>query len=93
MQSLAAQAGRVASGEFSNQVTLTTGPLEVRELEEAFNTMVEQLRSYRGDIQNYVVSILNSQEQERKRIARELHDETAQALVVLGRRIEAAAEI
>lgn len=93
LQSLAAQAGRVASGEFGSQVTLTTGPLEVRELEEAFNTMVEQLRSYRGDIQNYVVSILNSQEQERKRIARELHDETAQALIVLGRKIEAAQEL
>jgi signal transduction histidine kinase len=93
LQSLATQAGHIASGEFGSQVTLTTGPLEVRELEEAFNTMVEQLRSYRGDIQNYVVSILNSQEQERKRIARELHDETAQALIVLGRRIEAAQEL
>jgi signal transduction histidine kinase len=93
LQSLAAQAGHVSSGEFGSQVTLDNGPLEVRELEEAFNTMVEQLRSYRADIQNYVVSILNSQEQERKRIARELHDETAQALIVLGRRIEAAQEI
>ncbi|MCE5257698.1 MAG: histidine kinase [Chloroflexi bacterium] len=93
LQSLAAQAGRVASGEFSDQVTITSGPQEVRELEEAFNTMVEQLRSYRGDIQNYVVSILNSQEQERKRIARDLHDETAQALIVLGRRIESLQDI
>lgn len=93
LQSLAAQSGRVASGEFANQVAIASGPREVRELEEAFNTMVDQLRSYRNDIQNYVVSILNSQEQERKRIARDLHDETAQALIVLGRRIESAQEI
>ncbi|MHB1294206.1 MAG: sensor histidine kinase [Anaerolineae bacterium] len=92
LQSLVEQAERVASGEFDSQVSVYSGPSEVRELELAFNTMVDQLRRYRNDIQNYVVSILNSQEEERKRVARELHDETAQALIVLGRRIEAAQE-
>jgi two-component system sensor histidine kinase UhpB len=93
LQSLVAQAERVASGEFDTQVSVAAGPSEVRELELAFNTMVDQLRKYRSDIQSYVVSILNSQEDERKRIARELHDETAQALIVLGRRIEMAEEL
>ncbi len=93
VQSLAAQAERVSSGEFDTQVSIAAGPSEVRDLEIAFNKMVTQLRRYRADIQDYVVAILNSQEQERKRVARELHDETAQALVVLGRRIEAAQEL
>jgi signal transduction histidine kinase len=93
LQSLVTQAERVASGEFDSQVSINAGPSEVRELELAFNTMVDQLRRYRSDIQNYVVSILNSQEDERKRIARELHDETAQALIVLGRHIEMAEEL
>lgn len=93
LQSLVAQAERVASGEFETQVSVNTGPSEVRELELAFNTMVDQLRKYRSDIQSYIISILNSQEDERKRIARELHDETAQALIVLGRRIEMAEEL
>ena len=93
LQSLVTQVERVASGEFDSQVSVNQGPQEVRELELAFNAMVDQLRKYRSDIQNYVVSILTSQEEERKRIARELHDETAQALVVLGRRIEMADEI
>ncbi len=93
LQSLAVQAERVASGEFDSQVSIGVGPTEVRELEVAFNRMVERLRDYQRDIQNYVVSILNSQEDERKRIARELHDETAQQLIVLGRRIEMAAEL
>lgn len=93
VRSLVTQVERVASGEFDTQVSIAAGPSEVRDLEIAFNKMVEQLRRYRADIQNYVVAILNSQEQERKRIARELHDETAQALVVLGRRIELAQEL
>ena len=93
LQSLVTQVERVASGEFDTPVSINAGTSEVRNLELAFNKMVEQLRKYRDDIQNYVVSILNSQEEERKRIARELHDETAQALIVLGRRIEAAEEV
>ncbi len=93
LQSLVTQVERIASGEFDSQIAIYSGPLEVRELEVAFNAMVDQLRKYRNDIQNYIVSILNSQEEERKRIARELHDETAQALIVLGRRIELAEEL
>ena len=92
LQRLATQVGRVASGEFDTQVSIDTGPSEIRELGKAFNQMVDQLREYRSDIQSYVVSILNTQEQERKRVARELHDDTAQALVVLGRRIEIVQE-
>jgi signal transduction histidine kinase len=93
LESLAAQAERVASGEFDTQVSIESGPSEVRNLEEAFNKMVVQLLKYRTDIQTYLVSILNTQEEERKRIARELHDETAQTLIVLGRRIEVAQEL
>jgi len=93
LQSLVAQAEQVASGDFASQVSIDSGPTEVRELEEAFNSMVRQLAKYRSDIQSYIVSILSSQEQERKRIARELHDDTAQALVVLGRRLEMAEDI
>ena len=92
VQSLVEQAERVASGELDTQVSINSGPREIRELELAFNVMVAQLRKYRSDIQRYLASILNSQEDERKRIARELHDDTAQALIVLGRRIEMAEE-
>jgi len=93
LQSLVTQVEKVAEGEFDTQVSINTGPSEVRELEVSFNRMVEQLRKYRRDIQSYVVSILNTQEAERKRIARELHDETAQTIIVLGRRIEMAQDL
>ena len=77
----------MASGAFDTPIWIDATWSELRELELAFSKMVDQLRRYSDDIQNYVVSILNSQEDERKRVARELHDDTAQALVVLGRRI------
>ncbi|MGM0400759.1 MAG: cache domain-containing protein [Chloroflexota bacterium] len=93
LSTLVEQTGRVASGNFDIQVSIDQGPLELRELEAAFNSMVQQLREFQRQNQNYVVSILNSQEEERKRIARELHDETAQALIVLGRQIEMIQEM
>ncbi|MEA3408218.1 MAG: cache domain-containing protein [Chloroflexota bacterium] len=93
LSTLVEQTGHVASGDFDTQVSIDQGPMELRELEAAFNSMVEQLREFQRENQNYVVSILNSQEEERKRIARELHDETAQALIVLGRQIEMLEEM
>lgn len=90
LQGLVAEVGRVAEGDFDTQVSLADAPAEIRNLELAFNKMVAELQRYRADIQRYVVSILTSQEEERKRVARELHDETAQDLIVLLRRIEDA---
>jgi methyl-accepting chemotaxis protein len=69
LQSLVTQVDRVASGEFDTTISIEATSSELRELELAFSKMVDQLRRYSDDIQNYVVSILNSQEEERKRVA------------------------
>ncbi|MBC7263103.1 MAG: HAMP domain-containing protein [Chloroflexi bacterium] len=92
LRALAERVGHVADGDFQADVPVG-GPAEVRELGRSFNDMVCQLQRYRDDIQRYLASILNAQEEERKRIARELHDDTAQALVILGRRIESCEEM
>jgi len=92
LRSLVQQADDVANGEFDARVSIKGGPSEVQELVQAFNKMVDHLALYRRDTENYVASVLSSQERERKRVARELHDDTAQALIVLGRRIEMAQE-
>jgi len=92
LRSLVVQADDVATGEFDAHVSIKGGPSEVQELVQAFNKMVDHLALYRSDTENYVASVLSSQERERKRVARELHDDTAQALIVLGRRIEMVQE-
>lgn len=56
---------------------------------------VENARLYKErqeSLQSYVRQITQAQEDERLRISRELHDETAQELVHLVRRLEAAGE-
>jgi signal transduction histidine kinase len=64
------------------------GPPEIRTLISAFNYMVSRLAEQRATLRHYALQVLRGQEEERKHISRELHDETVQDLVGLVQRIE-----
>jgi signal transduction histidine kinase len=81
----------VAAGDYDAQVKLSRIK-EIRELGMAFNEMVGQVRKYRAGVRQYVADITRTQEEERKRIARELHDDTVQSLIAMGQRIELVKE-
>jgi signal transduction histidine kinase len=88
---LAVRSRRVATGDYTAQVTLS--PIrELRDLGNAFNEMVEQIARYQAGLRQYVAAITRTQEEERKRIARDLHDDTTQSLIAIGQRIELARE-
>lgn len=82
INALARAADGAAQGEYAS-VAVAPGPLEIAEMGEAFNEMVESRSRGERNLKALSERLLVVQEQERTRIARELHDDLGQSLTAL----------
>ncbi|MDI7276029.1 MAG: histidine kinase [Anaerolineae bacterium] len=88
LQELGRRARRMAWGDFSAVDEPVGGVREIAHLQNALRQAADQVRGYQAAMRHYVAAVTRAQEEERKRLARELHDDTVQSLIVLGQQLE-----
>ena len=90
LQALARAAEQVSWGDDAAISEPVGGVQEVQELHRALAEMVARIRGYEAGMRDYLGAVSRGQEEERARLARELHDGPVQALIALGQQAEMA---
>ena len=86
LQELDRRAARVAWGDFDAVEQSVGGVQEIDDLRVTLAQMAARIRSYQSGMRDYLSAITQGQEEERTRLAHELHDVTIQGLVALKQR-------
>ena len=90
LQELDRRAVRLAWGDFEAVQEPVGGTQEIEDLRHTLKDLARQIRAYQEGMRDYIAAITRGQEEERKRLARELHDDTVQDLIALAQRVEMA---
>jgi signal transduction histidine kinase len=90
LQQLSGAASAVSWPSYTLIQERISGVSEIEELHRAINEMVERLESYQAGVLDYLDAMSKGQEQERTRLAHELHDGPVQSVIALIQRTERA---
>ena len=90
LQELESKAAAVASGNFEAIGEPVGGISEVRHLQAELADMARRVQASQAGLHDYIGAITSAQEEERQRLARELHDDTIQELIALKQRLQLA---
>ncbi len=90
IRQLSGQAAQLTSGKLDSFEQACTGIAEIRELHRAMAGMVGHVRRAQDQNRAYTERLADSLENERRRIARELHDDAVQSTVAVTQGIDLA---
>jgi two-component system sensor histidine kinase UhpB len=90
LQALEEQADALAWGNYQAVEKPVGGIAEIRRLQKSLMQMSQKVRAAQQSLHGYIGAITAGQEEERRRLARELHDDTIQSLIALKQRVQLA---
>jgi signal transduction histidine kinase len=90
LQALEEEADDLAWGNFQAVEKPVGGIAEIRRLQKSLIHMSQKVRAAQQSLHGYIGAITAGQEDERRRLARELHDDTIQSLIALKQRVQLA---
>jgi signal transduction histidine kinase len=79
---------RIGQGDFAAAAAPVGGVDEIEQLRRAVDQMAQQIQGYQAGLHSYLHAVTRAQEEERSRLARELHDETIQTLTALDHKVQ-----
>ena len=88
LRRLQQQAEDLADSRYDRVGEPVGGIAEIQQLQATLTGMAQGIRAAHDALQSYIGSITLAQEEERRRLARELHDATIQDLIALDHRIQ-----
>ncbi len=90
LRTLESKAATLAWGDFKTIQEPVGGIAEIQHLQLELIRMADKVSEAQRSLHGYIGSITAAQEDERRRLARELHDDTLQALIALKQRVQLA---
>jgi len=90
LQRLEAKAAALAWGDFDAIKESVSGISEVQHLQKELAEMSHKVQAAQVGLRDYIGAITSAQEEERLRLARELHDDTIQSVIALKQRVQLA---
>lgn len=90
LQKLESKSAALAWGDFEAIQEPVGGISEIQHLQMELTEMSRKVKAAQEGLHDYIGAITSAQEEERARLARELHDDTIQAVIALRQRVQLA---